>query len=312
MQKEMQMEIKKDEYKQMHIDGNTSVCGLIGNPVAHTLSPDIHNTLAEKMGQNLVYVPFQVEDGKLENAVKGADALSILGCNVTVPYKSDVIHFLNGIDPLAEKIGAVNTLVRNPDGGYKGYNTDMLGLERALDLVGIKIHGEDIVILGAGGAARAVSYLCAVRGASHIFQLNRNYEKAAAVADEINGETCREVVKPMRLDDHGLLPDKKMTVIQATSVGLSPHDGDVVISDDAFYGKIKDAFDLIYRPSETTFMKLAKSHGARAFNGLRMLVCQGVISYELWNDIKVDDETTDEIYNMLEEKLARQCEFARK
>ena len=168
------------------------------------------------------------------------------------------------------------------------------------------------MILGAGGAARAVSYLCAVRGASHIFQLNRNYEKAAAVADEINGETCREVVKPMRLDDHGLLPDKKMTVIQATSVGLSPHDGDVVISDDAFYGKIKDAFDLIYRPSETTFMKLAKSHGARAFNGLRMLVCQGVISYELWNDIKVDDETTDEIYNMLEEKLARQCEFARK
>ena len=76
-----------------------------------------------------------------ENAVKGADALSILGCNVTVPYKSDVIHFLNGIDPLAEKIGAVNTLVRNPDGGYKGYNTDMLGLERALDLVGIKIQG---------------------------------------------------------------------------------------------------------------------------------------------------------------------------
>lgn len=290
--------------KDMYIDGHTLVCGLIGNPVAHTLSPDIHNTLAMKMDKNLVYVPFQVDTGKLGDAVKGAEALGILGCNVTVPYKSDVISFLNGIDPLAEKIGAVNTLVKNPDGGYKGYNTDMLGLERALDSDGIKIAGEDIVILGAGGAARAVAYLCAVRGASLIYQLNRNYDKAASVAEEINGVVGRDAVRPMKLGDYGLLPDKKMTVIQATSVGLSPHDEDVVISDDDFYEKIKDAFDLIYRPSETKFMKLAKAHGARTFSGLKMLVFQGVISFELWNDIDVDDKTAEEIYDMLDRKMA--------
>ena len=111
-----------------YTDGNTLTCGLIGNPVRHTLSPLIHNTIAEMKGINLVYVPFEVPKGKVKNAVRGADALGIKGVNVTVPYKSDVIPHLTEIDPLAEGIGAVNTLVRSEDGGFKGYNTDMTGL----------------------------------------------------------------------------------------------------------------------------------------------------------------------------------------
>ena len=285
------------------IDGRTAVCGLIGNPVAHTLSPDIHNELAERMGHDLVYVPFPVDSGRLEAAVKGAYALGIRGLNVTVPYKSEVIPFLCGIDPLAEKIGAVNTLVRTDDGGYKGYNTDMLGLERAFGQAGINIENRDAVILGAGGAARAVAYLCAMRGAAHIYQLNRNYDKAAALADEINTVSGRKCIIPMALSDNDKLPDKKMTVIQATSVGLSPHDSDVIIPDGGFYERIDTAFDLIYRPAETAFMKLAAKHGARAYNGLRMLVFQGVISYEMWNAAAVGDELAMDICRKLEVKL---------
>ena len=111
----------------MEITGTTRTCGLIGNPVEHTLSPVIHNTLAESLGHNLVYVPFLVQPDKLDEAVKGAEALNLLGLNVTVPYKSDVIKSLAEIDSLAKNIGAVNTLVRVED-GYKGYNTDMEGL----------------------------------------------------------------------------------------------------------------------------------------------------------------------------------------
>ena len=147
----------------MQIDGHTKLCGLIGNPVAHTLSPLIHNTLAELTGISLVYGSFLVDQGKLAEAVPGAFALHIHGMNVTVPYKSDVIPLLSEIDELAEKIGAVNTLVRTED-GFKGYNTDMPGLYRAMCSDGMEIANREVLILGAGGAARAVAFLCASKG----------------------------------------------------------------------------------------------------------------------------------------------------
>ena len=161
----------------MEIDGKTRTCGLIGNPVEHTLSPMIHNTLAKLSGHNLVYVPFPVEPGSLDKAIAGAGALNLLGLNVTVPYKSEVIRSLREIDDLARNIGAVNTLVKTDD-GYKGYNTDMEGLYRAMTSEGVKIAGEQIVLLGAGGAARAVAYLCAVKGADKVYMLNRTLSKA--------------------------------------------------------------------------------------------------------------------------------------
>ncbi|MDE7277063.1 MAG: shikimate dehydrogenase, partial [Lachnospiraceae bacterium] len=159
------------------MDGKTRLCGLIGNPVEHTMSPVIHNTLAEKCGHNLVYVPFLVEQGRIEEAVTGAYALNVLGMNVTVPYKSDVIGSLVEVDELASHIGAVNTLVRTEE-GYKGYNTDMTGLYRAMTSEGIRIEGEEIVLLGAGGAARAVAYLCGAQKAAKVYLLNRTLEKA--------------------------------------------------------------------------------------------------------------------------------------
>jgi shikimate dehydrogenase len=287
----------------MTIDGKTRTCGLIGNPVEHTLSPAIHNTLAEQLGHNLVYVPFCVEEGKVAEAVKGAYALNVLGLNVTVPYKSAVIESLCAIDPLAKNIGAVNTLVRTAS-GYKGYNTDMEGLYRAMDSEGIRIEGEEIILLGAGGAARAVAYLCASKKAEKVYLLNRTYEKAKLVAEEVNRAVGTEVIVPMLLDDYGKLPDQKFLAIQGTSVGLFPNVEAAVITDPAFYQKIHTGFDLIYSPWETKFMRLVRESGGRAYNGLKMLLYQGVIAYELWNDVQVSEEQSQLVYEKLKAHFA--------
>ena len=284
----------------MKIDGKTNVCGLLGNPVEHTLSPMIHNTLAERLGHNLVYVPFLVETGKVADAVAGADALHLLGLNVTVPHKSEVIACLKEIDSLARDIGAVNTLVRT-NGGYKGYNTDMEGLYRAMLSEGVRIEGEQIILLGAGGAARAVAYLCAVKGADKVYLLNRTLSKAQTVAEEVNHKTGREVIFPMLMEDHVKLPDGKYLAIQGTSVGLAPNVEDVVISDAAFYKKLHTGFDLIYSPWETKFMQLTKEYGGKAYNGLKMLLYQGIIAYELWNNVHVSEKDAQAVYERLRE-----------
>lgn len=287
----------------MTIDGKTRTCGLIGNPVEHTLSPIIHNTLAQRLEHNMVYVPFRVEEGRVAEAVKGAYALNLLGMNVTVPYKSEVIGSLKEIDPLAENIGAVNTLVRT-EGGYKGYNTDMEGLYRAMESEGIRIKGEDIILLGAGGAARAVAYLCASKGAATVYMLNRTIDKAQAVAGEVNRATGAEVIVPMALDDYGKLPDRQFLAIQGTSVGLYPNVEDVVIADREFYQKIHTGFDLIYSPWETKFMRFVRENGGNAYNGLKMLLYQGIIAYELWNDVRVSEEDAMIVYDKMKEHFA--------
>ena len=283
------------------INGKTYTCGLIGNPVEHTMSPVIHNTLAEKMNLNMVYVPFLVQQD-LAAAVKGAYALNVQGLNITVPYKSDVLESLVSVDDLAEKIGAVNTLVKT-DGGYKGYNTDMSGLYRAMTSYGIKIEGEEIILLGAGGAARAVAYLCVYYKAKKVYLLNRTIEKAKSIADEIQLRTGKDIIVPMQLEDYKQLGVRKMLCIQATSVGLSPHDNEVIISDKEFYEKIHTGYDLIYRPTNTKSMQLVKEHGGQAYHGLKMLLYQGIEAFEMWNQVKVEDSLCDYVYEVMKGEM---------
>lgn len=278
------------------INGYTRTCGLIGNPVEHTLSPVIHNTLAQLTEQDLCYVPLRVNEKEaLKTAVEGAYALNLLGMNVTVPYKSEVIPFLKEIDPLAERIGAVNTLVRT-EGGYKGYNTDMPGLYRAMGVDGVRIEGEPVLILGAGGVARAVAMMLAQKGAKEIILLNRTVEKAQRVADEVNGYAGKDLVSAMALEAYGKLPGKKYLAVQATSVGMHPHDDEAVIEDGAFYEKVHTGYDLIFNPAQTKFMKLTRQYGGKAYNGARMLLYQGVIAYELWTGQTVTDEMAEKVY----------------
>lgn len=285
------------------IDGCTRVCGLIGNPVEHTVSPVIHNTLAKMEGRNMVYVPFHVEKGQAGKAVEGAFALNVLGLNVTVPYKSEVIGSLADIDRMAKMIGAVNTLVRTGQ-GYKGYNTDVTGLYRAMSSEGIRLEGEEILVLGAGGAARAAAFLCVSKGAERVYILNRTVEKAQAVAAEVNGAFQRECAAAMATEDYRKLPEgKKYLAIQATSVGLYPHVENAVIEDREFYERIHTGFDLIYKPACTRFMELVQEAGGKAYHGLKMLLYQGVAAYELWNGTEIPEEDALIVYSRMKEAM---------
>lgn len=290
----------------MSINGYTRTCGLLGNPVEHTISPVIHNILAENTGENLTYVPFHVPTGYIGDALKGAYALNLLGLNVTVPYKSEVIPYLQEIDTLAERIGAVNTLVRT-EGGFKGYNTDMPGLYRAMCEDDVRIEGEKVLILGAGGVARAVAMLLAEKGAAEVILLNRTVEKAQLVADEVNVLVGKEFAHAMPLEAYKELPEgERYLAIQATSVGMFPHVEDVVITDEDFYRRIHTGYDLIFNPSCTGFMKLVQRQGGKAYGGLKMLLYQGVIAYELWTGRRVDDSLAADVYIQMKKAMGIQ------
>ena len=279
----------------MEYNGHTKTCGLIGNPVEHTLSPLIHNHMAERTGMNMVYVPFRVEKDRLEEAVKGAYALNMLGVNVTIPYKSDVMEYLVEIDDLASKIGAVNTLVRT-EGGYKGYNTDMPGLYRAMVSDGVEIKNRNVIILGAGGVARAVAIMLLEKGAAGVIILNRTLERAARIAEEVNALAGYAFAQALELTDHYKLTEDKYPVIQATSVGMHPDMDSAVIEDAAFYDKVEIGYDLVYNPPVTKFMKLTHAAGGRAYNGAKMLLYHGVIAYELWNETSITEEVAEKVY----------------
>lgn len=285
----------------MNIDGHTRIYGLIGNPVGHTASPVIHNTLAELYGHNLVYGAFPVAQD-LKKAVEGAYALGIGGLNVTVPYKVEVIPFLASVDAEAAKIGAVNTLVRT-EGGYRGYNTDLPGLYRAMQDDRVALTGEQVIVLGAGGVARSAAMLAASRGAAAVYLLNRTLAKAEEVAGEVAAlyPACR--LQAMELKDYPELAGQKYLCIQATNVGMSPETDRAVLEDRDFYALVHTGYDLIFRPPETRFMKLVREAGGRSYNGLKMLLYQGIIAYELWNGVDVSGEHAAAVYRRMKEAM---------
>ena len=287
----------------MNITGKAKVFGLVGHPVEHSMSPVLHHTLADILGHELAYVPFDVNND-LESAIKGAFELNIQGLNVTVPYKQDVMKFLKDIDPLAKKIGAVNTLLRCKN-GYKGYNTDMPGLKRAMENDGIKIKGANFYLIGAGGVARAAFLMLLENGAKRVHILNRSVEKAEALANDLEAG-YDTMVTVGNLQSYKAFPLENATAIQATNVGMYPKTDDVVIEDIEFYEGIDAAYDLIFNPAVTEFMNRADKCGKKAYNGLKMLLFQGIIAYEYWNNVSVSDDVAAKVYDtMLEELLRR-------
>lgn len=287
----------------MEINAKTKVCGLIGWPVGHSVSPVIHNSLAEIYDRNLVYVPLPVEPGKLQAAIAGAEAFGFAGMNVTVPYKSEVIPYLKAIDPFARQIGAVNTLVP-VEGGYKGYNTDLPGLYRAMCADDVQITGEEVILLGAGGVARAIAFLLLDKGAERVYILNRSKERAEELADEVNGAAGRSFAIAYSLDEYKKLDQgRQYLTIQATNVGMYPHTEHAVIEDEQFYRLVKAGYDVIFNPTTTRFMELVRRSGGQAFCGLKMLLYQGLIAWELWNNMEVSEETAEKIYRKMEKAL---------
>ena len=289
------------------ITGTTRLCGLLGNPVEHSLSPLIHNNIAFLTNTDMAYSCFKVEKDQLKAAVDGAFSLGFQGLNVTVPYKSEVIPYLCGIDPLAKAIGAVNTLVRRENGFY-GYNTDILGFIRELEENDFDLKNRDVVILGAGGVARAIAFACANEGASKIYIVNRSIQKADSIANDINnyfGFTTSEKIIPMELSATEYINSSDFLLVQTTSVGMFPHVSETLLEESTLYEKAVFGFDVIYNPYDTVFMKKLRRAGKNAVNGLPMLLYQGVEAFKMWfEETEINKGTERDIFYRLRNALS--------
>ena len=284
---------------EMEISGKTKICALIGDPVEHSMSPVMHNTAYKKLGLDYVYIPFRVKPEGLEPAVAGLRALNVRGFNVTIPHKVSVIPWLDGLDPLAEKIGAVNTVV-NTDGELRGYNTDAEGFLQALLEHGIKPKGKRIAVLGAGGASRAITYIMVGKGA-RVTILNRQQELdwAEDIAQLIRKDLGKEV-KVLELGQLAGAIENVDILVNATSVGMSPAAEESPVPAHLL-SKIPAVFDIVYNPMETRLLREAKAAGARVIGGVDMLAWQGALAFEKWTGQKAPlDLMRGEAVKMLE------------
>ena len=268
--------------KSSTISGKTKICGLIGDPIEHTMAPVMHNIAFKKLGLDYIYIPFRVRKEELAKAVDGIRALNIIGFNVTIPHKVAIIPFLDGLDSLAEKIGAINTVV-NHDGDLRGYNTDASGFLQALLDQGVEPRGKNIVILGAGGASRAISYILAERDA-HLTILNRKLK--LNWAEEITWLISHNFKKEVRVlelgfDNLAMALEGANVLIHATSVGMSPNSEDTLVPAQLLKPELV-VFDIVYNPIKTRLLKEAEAAGARTISGIDMLAWQGVLAFEKW------------------------------
>lgn len=278
----------------MFISGKARICGIIGDPVEHTMSPVMHNAAFNKLGLDFIYIPFLVKKEFLKEAIEGMKAMNIRGLSVTQPHKVEVMKLLDSIDPLAEKMGTVNTIV-NDSGILTGSNTDADGFLRGLLENGIEPTGKNVVVLGAGGASRAVSFILADRGANLVI-LNRllELEWAESLAERIS-DSLNVKVEALELTSNNL---KKAIVeadilVNTTNVGMSP-DTDKTLVDPDLLRQGLVVYDVIYNPIKTRLLKEAEKAGAKIISGLDMLVYQGVIAFEKWTGQKAPVEVMKE------------------
>ncbi|MFC1592969.1 shikimate dehydrogenase [Candidatus Omnitrophota bacterium] len=272
------------------ISGGTKLCGVIGDPIEHTMSPAIHNAAFNKMGIDYLYVPFYVKSEGLGKAIEGMKALNIRGLNITIPHKVTVIPFLDKLDPLAEQIGAVNTIV-NDGGVLSGYNTDATGFLQALLENDTEPKGKNVVILGAGGASRAISFILAERGANLVI-LNRQLEMdwAEELAGRIS-EVFRKEVEALELNQKNLLRvlETADIMVNATSIGMTPNIDETLVAAELLKPGLT-VFDIVYNPVKTRLLREAETAGAETIGGLDMLVWQGALAFEKWTGIKAPVE----------------------
>jgi shikimate dehydrogenase len=251
-------------------NANTQLCGIIGNPVEHSMSPAIHNAAFKELELNYVYLAFNVTD--VEGAVRGMKAFNIRGFSVTMPHKLEVMKYLDEIDEVAQQIGAVNTII-NDNGCLKGYNTDWTGFVRSLE-AHTSIQNKRVVILGAGGVSRAITFGIKQRGGNMTI-LNR------AIEIEMAESLAKELECPWGdLSQFESVIDADI-VINATSVGMPPLDDKTVIDPQHLRAE-QIVFDAVYNPLETKFLREAKKRGCQVIQGYEMLLLQGVAQFELW------------------------------
>ncbi|HEX7467903.1 MAG TPA: shikimate dehydrogenase [Methanobacterium sp.] len=266
------------------ITGKTSVFGIIGDPVEHSLSPAMHNAAFEKLCLDNIYVPFLVKAEELEDAIKGAHAMGIKGLNVTIPHKTEVINYLDYLDIAAGLIGAVNTIEFGENGAI-GHNTDGIGAIRAIEEI-TPVKNKKFMILGAGGAARAVSFQLFLSGAKSLTISNRTVDKAEVLREDLVEKLDNDVkVIDMGFELEQELKDTDI-LINTTPMGMYPNINQKPLITADMIHKSLIVNDIVYNPLKTGLILEAEKAGAKTIYGIKMLMYQGIESFKIWTGIE--------------------------
>lgn len=269
------------------ITGHTQIYGVLGTPIAHSISPQMHNEAFRQLDLDCVYVAFDVGADNMQTAVEGLRALKVRGFNVTMPNKNIMATLCDKLSPAAEIIGAVNTVV-NDNGFLTGYTTDGTGYMRAVKEAGHNIIGKKMTLLGAGGASTSVLVQAALDGVSEISVFSRSTssfnERIRTIINKLSLHTsCK--INLYHLEDEARLRheiSKSAILTNGTSVGMVPDTDHSIINDITMFHNDLIVSDIIYNPRETKLMKLAKEAGCPTFNGLYMLLYQGAEAFKIW------------------------------
>ncbi len=265
------------------IKASTRLLSILGKPVKHSMSPYMHNLSFERLNLDFAYMAFEIKDDELGKAVEAMKTLDAKGFNITMPYKKEVMKFLDEIDEEAEIIGSVNTVL-NDGGKLIGYNTDGKGFIKSLEQNNINFKGEKIIIVGAGGAARAIAIQLAIESAGEIVIANRTIKNAELISDTINHNISGTRSRSILLDQVVLkeeLKDAKI-LINTTSIGMKETIDKSIIENDNILHKDLFVADIIYDPPKTKLLLQAENIGCRTMNGLSMLIYQGAIAFKIW------------------------------
>jgi shikimate dehydrogenase len=265
----------------MKISATTRLTGLIGHPVEHSVSPAMHNAAFAALGLDACYIPFPVVPELLPQAVAGLRALNFIGANVTIPYKEAVMPQLHVLSPQAQAIGSVNTLVVRER--LYGFNTDADGFLRALYDAGNTLAGKKALVLGAGGAARAIVYAL-LREEARIVIANRTLERAEELVRHLSPHVTGPEIRTVPYSRDILFEELASVdlLVNTTPIGMWPQAHASPLPGDAPFHQDLVVFDLIYRPLETRLLQQARQAGARVIGGLAMLVWQGAEGFRLW------------------------------
>ncbi len=264
----------------MIISGKTQLFGVIGDPIEHSLSPAIQNAAFKATNLDAVFLAFKVSQSGVENALKGMRSLGLKGFNVTMPNKSVVIPYLDEVDESAKFLDSVNTIL-NENGKLRGFSTDGAGAHRALEENNVKLSGKKLVLLGAGGASRAIASAIS-REVKELIILSRSPEKNTGFAEALNKRFSKKVTTA-QLSSLNIEQSLKGAdiLVNATSVGMHPKVNESLIDASFLHPKLT-VMDIVYNPTETKLAADAKKAGARVVDGLDMLVHQGAASFEIW------------------------------
>jgi shikimate dehydrogenase len=264
--------------------------GILGYPVGHTLSPQMHNAAFAHLGLDYIYLPFEVRPAGLERAVRGLAGLNIIGVNVTVPHKERVIDYLDDLVDEARELAAVNTIKLEGE-RLIGYNTDARGFVTSLKLgAGADPNGKRVLLLGAGGAAKAVAVSLVHEGVAELIIANRSLPRAEKLVQRLRAQAAGTEIYPVSLQAGELkgYVQQADIIINATPVGLKPQDEPLI--DTGLLRRGQLIYDLVYNPPQTKLLAQARANGARTINGMEMLIYQGALTFEIWTGRKAPIE----------------------